>query len=222
MEPGTLLVDRAYDELQRAILNRRLTPGTPLSVPKLAEELGISRSPVREAVLRLTGAGLAVNVPHKGAVVAAMEVGDFVDLFEVREPLEGIAARRAATRANAGDIRNLCAILDAHEDVVDSGEVGPQVEFDMAFHRRVREIADNPELTALLDRIQVRSHLALNTLWEGRGTSRRSLDFHREILSAIEAGDPHAAEHAAREHIAEVRERIGDASGGQGTKKETA
>ena len=207
VEGATLLVDRAHRELERAILDHRIPPGTPLSVPKLAEQLGISRSPVREAVLRLTAAGLAVNVPHKGAVVAEIAVEDFSDLFEVREPLEGVAARRAAANATAEDLNDLRSILAQHEKVVGGDDVDCQVELDMRFHQRIREIAANAELSVSLDRIQMRSHHALNTLWRG-GTSRHSLDRHYEIFNAIEAGDGAAAETAARIHIAEVRSRI--------------
>ncbi len=206
----TLLVDRAHRELERAILERRIPPGTPLSVPKLAQRLGISRSPVREAVLRLIAVGLAANVPHKGAVVAEIAVEDLADLFEVREPLEGLAARRAAANATPPDIEDLRAILAEHEHLV-GGDVDSQVELDMRFHQRVREIAASAELTTALDRIQVRSHHALNTLWRGRGTSRQSLDRHREICEAIATGDGEAAEAAARAHIGEVRSRIVDA-----------
>jgi DNA-binding GntR family transcriptional regulator len=208
MEGATLLVDQAHRELERAILDDRIPPGTPLSVPKLAQQLGISRSPVREAVLRLIAAGLAANVPHKGAIVAEIAVADFADLFEVREPLEGVAARRACTNATPEDLDELRAILAEHERVVGGDDVDCQVELDMRFHRRIREIAANAELTASLDRIQMRSHHALNTLWRGRGTPRRSLDRHYEIFDAIEAGDGDAAEAAARIHIAEVRTRI--------------
>ena len=210
MKRARLLGDQAYDQLQRAILRRDLAPGTPLSVPKLAEQLGISRSPVREAVLRLTSVGLAVNAAHKGAVVAEVRIDDLDSLFEVREPLEGIAARRAASRATAGEIKQLRAIVDAHEELVESGEVASQVELDIAFHKRVRDIADSADLTAALGRIQLRAHLALESLWGVQGTSRRSLDFHWQILEAIESGNVEAAEVAARAHIAEVRARISD------------
>lgn len=211
LEPGGLLADSAYDALVRAILSNELQPGTPLSVPELARVLEISRSPVREAVQRLISDGLASSTPRRGAVVSEIRAADFDALFEVREPLEGLAARRAAAAITPDGLAELAFILDAHEQVLPAGDPDSQIEHDMAYHRTIRQIARNPELNALLNRIQMRSHLALVTLWRAEASSRLSLNEHREIQGALEAGDPDAAEEAARRHIRRVRARVGDA-----------
>ncbi len=114
LEPGDLLADRAYRQLSRAILRNQLAAGTPLSVPELARRLNISRSPVREAVQRLIYDGLAANVPHRGAIVSEIKPDDFRGLLEVRQVLEGLAARLATERATDDDLRSLHDVLEDH------------------------------------------------------------------------------------------------------------
>ena len=117
LEPGDLLADRAYRQLSRAILRNQLVAGTPLSVPELARRLNISRSPVREAVQRLIYDGLAANVPHRGAIVSEIKPDDFRGLLEVRQALEGLAARLATERATDDDLRSLHDVLEDHARV---------------------------------------------------------------------------------------------------------
>lgn len=106
--------------------------------------------------------------------------------------------------------RQLPAILDTPERVVAGSNIAAPVEPDMACSKLVREIASNADRTTLLNRIQGRSHLALNTRWRERATSRGSRDEHCEIPAAI-AGDPETAEQTARRHIAAARTRIAGA-----------
>lgn len=208
IEPGDLLADRAYRHLCEGILRDKLQAGTQLSVPALARQMQISRSPVREAVQRLIYEGLAEHVPHRGAVVSRVRADDFSDLLEVRELLEGLAARRAATRMTPDDLAELKAILEAHERVVDSGNDVPNVEYDIAFHQRIREVAGNPHLQITLTRIQARAHLSLYTLWRGERNPHYALDEHRKMYGALATGDPDAAETAARLHIQQLRDRV--------------
>ncbi len=214
--PGELLADAAYNSLRGAILDGRLEPGSQLSVPDLARRMEISRSPVREAVQRLIADGLATAIPRKGAIVSEIEPSDLDDLFQVRALLEGLAAERAAERADAVALAGLQDLLEQHEAVVSAGDVAAQVELDMQYHRAIRKLADNSELNTILDRIEVRSHLALNTLWERPASSRLSVDEHRAIFEAIAAADGSAARQAAEAHVRSVRRRVDDhlASGG--------
>ena len=122
IEPGDLLADRAYRQLSRAILRNQLVAGDALSVPELARRLNISRSPVREAVQRLIYDGLAANVPHRGAIVSELKPDDFRGLLEVRQALEGLAARLATERATDEQLRSLREVLDEHAVVVEAGD----------------------------------------------------------------------------------------------------
>ncbi|MGW0559280.1 GntR family transcriptional regulator [Streptomyces sp. NPDC003016] len=209
---GSLLADRAYEELKSAVLANRLRPGDALSVPALATGMGISRSPVREAVQRLIHDGLASHVPHRGAVVSTVDVEDVRQLYAVREVMEGLAARLATERLDATGVAELRELLEQHERVVASDfEEQAHIEMDMAYHRLIREVAGNPHLTAALDTIQGKAHLALHSLWRSPEAPRLAVQEHRRIFEAMTSGDPDAAEHAAREHIRRLRIRLSQA-----------
>ena len=210
IEPGSLLADRAYARIRDAILANQLPPGTPLSVPELARQMKISRSPVREAVQRLIYDDLAVHVPYRGAVVASVEVEDLRELYVVRELLEGLAARLATERVTVSDLADLRAIIAAHEDVVDAGDERAHVELDMAYHRLIREIGANTHLNAVLQQIQGKAHLAQHQLWRGPDAPRLALEEHQRVLDAMAAGDAAEAERAAKAHIARLRVRLGE------------
>lgn len=209
---GNLLADQAYEELKGAVLANRLQPGDSLSVPALAAQMGISRSPVREAVQRLIHDGLATHVAHRGAVVATVDVEDVRQLYVVREVMEGLAARLATERLDATKVAELRALLEDHERVVASGENEKlHIEMDMAYHRLIREVAGNVHLTAALDTIQGKAHLALHSLWRSPDAPRLALEEHRRIFEAMTAGDTDAAERAAREHVRRLRIRLSQA-----------
>lgn len=201
-----LLADRAYREIQSAIFARKFTPGAPLSVPKLAQQLNISRSPVREAVQRLVHDGLAVSIAHQGAVVAHVSLEDLQQLYEVREMLEALAARRATERLDQIAQKDLQSIVEQHRKVLDRKEgVATHIELDMQFHKRIRELADNRYLAEFLDNLQGQICLAMHSLWRSDDAPRHALEEHQEILEAILDNDPDRAEAATRAHIRRVR-----------------
>jgi DNA-binding GntR family transcriptional regulator len=209
VEPVELLAARAYQRIRDAILTNRLLPGERLSVPELARQMNISRSPVREAVQRLVHDGLAVNVPHRGAVVASVDLEDLRHLYAVREVLEGLAARLAALRADPTRLARLGMILEQHERVVSDGDGGPaHVEFDIRYHQAISELSGNPHLQTMLGRIQGRAHLARHSLWSGTGAPGIAVQEHRRIFEALVARDPEAAERAARDHVVGVLDRL--------------
>lgn len=202
---GELLADRAYEEIRDAIFTHALPPGTALSVPELARQLAISRSPVREAVQRLIYDGLAVALPYKGAVVANVSVDDLIQLFEVREMLEGLATRRVTERLTPSTKAELEGVVERHGEALKRKDLASHVEMDMRFHSVIRESASNVPLSEMLDRLQARVRLAMHSLWQGDDAPRRALEDHKKILAAISAGDAEEAEAAARAHIARVR-----------------
>ncbi|WP_328325255.1 MULTISPECIES: GntR family transcriptional regulator [unclassified Streptomyces] len=209
---GSLLADRAYEELKGAVLANRLRPGDALSVPALATQLGISRSPVREAVQRLIHDGLATHIAHRGAVVATVDVEDVRRLYVLREVMEGLAARLATERLDATRVSELRDLLERHEQVVAAGDdEQAHTEMDMAYHRLIREVADNAHLTSALDTVQGKAHLALHALWRSPRAPRLAVEEHRRIFEAMTAGDPDAAELAARDHIRRLRIRLSQA-----------
>ena len=209
IEAGDLLADRAHSQLSAAILRNELAPGTSLSVPELARRLGISRSPVREAVQRLIWDGLADYRGRRGTVVVSIDLNGFLGLLEVREVLEALAARLAAERGTADEREALRAI---HEELEALGsEASDEAAFaaiDMRFHAAIREMSRNADLYASLARSQGRAHLSLNTLWQGERNVRATQLEHAAICDAIMNGDSDRAQEAARTHIASLRQRV--------------
>jgi DNA-binding GntR family transcriptional regulator len=216
LEQGGQLAERTYEAIKSAILVNRLPPGTPLSVPELARQLGVSRSPVREAVQRLIYDGLATHVPNRGAEVSLVDIDDLRQLYLVREQLEGLAARLATEHLDTDSLACLRGIVAEHEAALDgSGTDGDDttahIDLDRRFHRTLRELAGNPHLTAALEPMAGRSHFALHSLWRSPDAPRLALDEHRQIVEAMVAGDPELAAEAARRHIARLRTRLSQA-----------
>jgi DNA-binding GntR family transcriptional regulator len=210
---GGLLTDRTYEVLKSAILANELEPGTALSVPELARQLNVSRSPVREAVQRLIYDGLATYAPHRGAEVSRVDVDDLRELYVVRELLEGLAARLATERLDADQLATLNAIIAEHDRALrDGADNARHIELDMRFHRLIRDAAGNKHLTAVLEPIAGRAHFALHSLWRSPEGPRLALDEHKRVVDAMIAGDPELAEAAAREHIARLRIRLAHAT----------
>lgn len=199
--------DAVYERLRDAIFTGILPPGSKLSIPALAESLGVSRSPVREAVVRLTQERFAREEPRRGAVVARVDLPELVRLYEVREVLEGLAARLAVLHGSEAFFAELTRTHREHEQAVTAGDTTRHMELDMRFHQLSRSAADNPELLRLLDDIQGRVRLAMLTTTVTSGPSL-AVEDHRLILEAIVARDAELAEQRARAHIVRLRQAL--------------
>ncbi|RBM14761.1 GntR family transcriptional regulator [Prauserella sp. PE36] len=200
----TRVADAVYERLREMIFTGELSPGARLSVPALAESLDVSRSPVRDAVLRLVQERLASEEPRRGAIVASVGLAELVSIYEIREVLEGLAARLAVENAGRKLVRALKEALDEHEAATRTADLAASTEADLRFHRLIREAAGNPEVIRLLDDVQTQVRLAMRTTTVTAGP-RQAIDDHRAILTAIESGDAVAAEQAARAHIFRLR-----------------
>lgn len=197
------IADAVYERLREEVLSGQLTPGSRLSVPALAERLRVSRSPVRDAVLRLIQDRLAVEEPRRGAVVAQMGPTELAALYEVREVLEGLATRLAVENSGRRLVEALRGALAEHERAVRVADIAGHTAADLRFHALIRRASGNTEVAHLLEGIQSRVRLAMRTTTITGGPHNAVRD-HRAILAAIEAGDPAAAEAAARAHIARL------------------
>lgn len=206
------VVDTVYRRLREMIFSGKLPPGTRLSVPALAESLEVSRSPVRDAVLRLVQERLATGEPHRGAVVASVGATELEMIYEVREVLEGLAARLAVENAGRRLVRALRDTLAEHERAAGAADLAAAAEADVRFHQLIRQGSANPELVRLLDDIQVQVRLAMRTTVATAGP-RQAIADHRAILAAIESADPAEAELAARAHVARLRGVLAEQAG---------
>lgn len=204
-EPAGLLVDTVYARLVDRILSGELAPGTALSVPALAAEMDVSRSPVRESVQRLIVEGLAVHVPRAGAKVGKVTAEDFAEVMAVRELLDGYAAQEAAVLASTSEIAHLHSLLAEQEAQIDA-EPDPLKDswLDLNFHTAVRDLARNSTLSGALHRLDTKAHLYNSSLWSDPHNRRLMFKEHRRIVQAIDSGDSPAARRAAESHVASV------------------
>jgi DNA-binding GntR family transcriptional regulator len=138
---------RAYAGIREAILNLSLQPGEPLHEVVLAERLGVSRTPVREAIRRLQSEGLVESSPSRGVAVAQVSVEDVENAYMVLEVLEGLAGRLAAQRITEDAANGLRRLISELQDAAVAADVERWTRLDAEFHDRVREIAANAKLS---------------------------------------------------------------------------
>lgn len=204
---GERVGEMLYRTLRDRIISGELRPGTRLSVPGLAEEFQVSRSPVRDAVIRLVQDELARETMNRGAVVARIEGEELVSLYEAREALEWAVARLAAERYSPALRRRLLALLTEHRQVAEAGDFTRHIELDAAFHREIRQAAQSPVLTRMLDGVQSRVMIAMRSTSLTGGMTQAVAD-HQVIFEALCSGDPDAAGEAARSHIRRLKELL--------------
>ncbi|MFC8732072.1 GntR family transcriptional regulator [Luteimicrobium sp. NPDC057192] len=194
-----------YDVLRTEIIDGTLAPDERLSEPALAARLGVSRTPVREALRRLEAETLVVEQPTGGVRVAPLDVADARRVYEVRGRLEGLLARRAAERvaddaaADSADVARLARLVELMDAVRDHDD--EVLRIGAEFHAVVERLADDRLCAALLR--QIRGHVdRYRTLAtrERVGTTAH-VDEHRAVARAVVGGDPDAAEDAMRAHI---------------------
>lgn len=205
------LADKVFALLQDDIVLGKIPAGTKLGETELASRYGVSRGPLREAIRRLESRKLIVREPHVGTRVASLKSEDLVEIYRVREALEGMAARLAAENMTTDEVRGLSEVLTAHEQQQDLKEDSGyfQREGDLDFHYRIIQGSHNQTLIDLL--IGELYHLVRMYRYQFSMTANRpqkALGEHRRIVEAIEAKDGEMAELLMRRHISRARENI--------------
>ena len=191
------------DELRRLVITGELAPGTRIVEDRLAERLGVSRNPVREALQALAGEGFVELLPRRGAVVAQVTAEQAEDLFDVRTALEPLAARLAARRADPDGVDRLRDVLRRARDATDLGELDLLATYNTQFHSLVVELSGNDYLSLLVAPMARRVQWVFRTSAATRAP--HSWTEHEELLRAIASGDEEYAEAVARSHVAAAR-----------------
>ncbi|RMR54887.1 GntR family transcriptional regulator [Pseudomonas cichorii] len=211
VEDSETLSENVFRRIQAAIVKGEIAPGSKISEPELARTYGISRGPLREAIHRLEGQRLLVRVPHVGARVVSLSHAELIELYEIRESLEGMACRLAAERMTAEQIDELRTVLDTHErDAAFQAGVGYyQQEGDFDFHYRIIQGSGNKTLSQMLcgELYQlVRMYRIQFSTTPNR--PRQAFAEHHRILDAIAERDGELAELLMRRHIGASRRNI--------------
>jgi DNA-binding GntR family transcriptional regulator len=202
-EPASLK-DKAYQTLKDAILTLKLGPGTPLVETVLAKELGISKTPVRDALQELEREGFVTRVLFRGTYVTELNFKDLQEIFQLRAVLEGLATRLAAPLLTSQQLEQIEQKLTAAEAALAEGDLARCSELGRYLHDAVIENCANQRLILInrnLDDHMQRFRLTSDQI---RGRLNKSLVEHRRILDGLRRGDPAAAEQAMREHLSSV------------------
>lgn len=204
MEPVPVmesLTDRVHAELRRAIINGQLVPGTLHSIYKLAEQLGVSRTPVREALVKLAEQGMVAIERNRGVRILSTSVHDLEEILSLRLLLEIPATRRAASMVTDELMDGLADALQRMRDAADVEDIHEMMVHDRRFHRLILEAAGNLRLAAIVD------DLRDLILTRGASTANRTrsldviLEEHRALMEAVRAGDPQLAGDLMLEHL---------------------
>ena len=202
------LRDQVLVELRRRIVEAEYPPGERLREDRLAQDFGVSRNPVREALRVVEAEGFVHVEPRRGAVVATPDERTMRDLFAVRALLEPLAARLAAERATSADLIGLRGLLEAARTATDEGDYARVAQLNTALHARVAELSGNRWV------VQFSATMYRHVQWVFRlGAPVRAVHSWREhvrLVEALEARDPEAAERAAAEHVLAARQAAVD------------
>ncbi|MFB8084859.1 GntR family transcriptional regulator [Streptomyces sp. NPDC055992] len=197
--------ERVYTHVKDAVLDRRYEGGTLLTEGGLAEAVGVSRTPVREALLRLEVEGLLKLYPKKGALVLAVSAQEIADVVETRLLVEEFAARKAVP-ASPQLISRLEALLEEQRQFSEAGDLATVSVKDRCFHAEIVRHAGNEILSRLYDQLrdrQLRMGVAVMEAHPDRIAA--NITEHGELLEAIRAGDAEGAAQVVRRHVGRVK-----------------
>ncbi|WP_428030930.1 GntR family transcriptional regulator [Ancylobacter sp.] len=195
---------RIYDMLRECIVGGEMLPGASVSEKELAERHQVSRTPIREALLRLAEERLIDIFPQRGTFVSRINVEALRDGMVIREALERVAVRRASARVSDADIAELRLVLDRQEMSERARDWAGFHAGDEEFHRRVAILSGHPNLwrVARQEKVQIDRCRVLHLPMSGR--REMVMQEHRAILDALAARDPDAADRAMAEHLGNV------------------
>lgn len=201
--PKDLLSDRVYLRVRTAITEGAFSPGDRLVEYRIAQDLGVSQAPVREAMRRLRAEGIVEGTKRGATFVRAMSREQMRDVYEVRTELECMAARRAATRQpTVEDLSGLQTTLRSLMVAAKTEDVSRFVDLDLAVHREVFRLSGSPALAAAAAPLLAQTGaFVIHTGQVHLQDPVRTARLHRPIYNAIKSGDPGRAEAAIRRHV---------------------
>ena len=205
------LRDVVFNTLREAILRGELKPGERLMEIQLANKLGVSRTPIREAIRKLELEGLVLMIPRKGAEVAQITEKSLRDVLEVRRALENLAVQLACLRMSPQTLADLKAAARAFEEILGGEDVTAVAEVDVAFHDVIYMATDNQRLISLLNNLREQMYRYRVEYLKKKECHKQLLWEHQEIIRAIEAGEIDVATKITEQHIDNQVEAVSDA-----------
>lgn len=207
MPPGprngsTPLRDQVRDDLRQRIVTGALVPGQRIVERDIAQQLGVSRLPVREAIRMLEAEHVVEMIPRRGVVVRRLKKRDVEELFDAREALEVLAVQQAAQRATDAELRRLSRIAETGTKAARAGDDRKAAASQERFHDEILQLSHNQLLLEMLGPLQARLHW----LFRQGGDAQRLCNEHRKLAEAIATRDPELAGKEALDHVRRNRE----------------
>ena len=201
------LTNVVQQEIERAILVGEYAPGTKLIEATLAEKMGVSRGPVREAFRMLEEAGLVRTEKNRGVFVRDIPIDEAVEIFDLRAAMDELVGRQLAAHITPAQLKEVKGLVDQMEKAVKAEDAYNYHLLNLKFHDRLVEMAGNRKLTAiyrkLIKELSLFRRLNLADGW----LMPISASEHRQIVKAIASGNPEAAGRALYDHVMESKER---------------
>ena len=211
VDRGTLS-DRVMRSVAEAIINEKLDPGGLLVESQIAEQMGVSRGPVREALVQLEHMGLVERISHKGTFVRELSEKDLRELYTLRSVLEGLAARLITKNYDTEALELLEGLVEQMQQAAENGDLETLLDLDLQFHNNLCSLSGHELLIRVwMNHLQMRFRLKRSLLLRKERLytdPMEAVELHRHIVEVICSGDPQAAERAAVQHAIEGGERL--------------
>ena len=202
-------VGDAYERLKEEIRTNRLAPGFQAPEPEIAVRLGMSRTPVREALIRLEAEGLVELVPRRGVRVLPIRADDMREIYEILTALEpAAAANLAARKPSPEELEPLDRATTEMEAALEQGDLDAWAAADDRFHRSLLKLHGNRRLLSFVNSLYDQAHRARIITLRMRGLPRKSTEEHREIVEHLLAGDAEGTRRAFRKHRNRASEEL--------------
>lgn len=202
-----LYTDQVFNSIKEIIIRGDYQPGQRIGEVELAKHLGVSRSPIREAIQRLGQEGLVTLIPHKGAFVTSLSLNEIGDLIDVREALEVKAVILASERANEKDLKGVSDSLNAARNALINNR-HTQYPWNLDFHLQIAKCSKNKKLQQKVYEINAQLLLIRFKSGSEKGRARQAYAEHSEILKALQKGDAAKAKALMKRHIRTFYENI--------------
>lgn len=202
------LRDVVFQTLREAILKGDLKPGERLMELQLASKLGVSRTPIREAIRMLEQEGLAVTIPRKGAEVAKMTEKNMEDVLQIREALDDLAVQAACDKMTEQQLVDLTLTMKNLENAIQAGNLNKIIEYDVEFHDIIYESTDNPKLVTILSNLREQIYRYRVEYLKEKDHYPMLVKEHEEIVEALKEKNKGRVADAMHSHIRNQAEAV--------------
>ncbi|MBU4349610.1 GntR family transcriptional regulator [bacterium] len=208
IEGYELLSQKVYRILKTEIVKRNLKPGTKLLEVKIAKQMGVSRTPVREAIRELVAEGFVKMIPNQGVIVSIASIEDTQEVLQIRSVLEGLAARLATKVINGEEIKELEKYIEQMEYYANKDNALAFSKMDVEFHELILNICGNNRLIQIRKNLSDQAHRYRIRSLSIPGRLKHSLKEHQEIVKALKRKDSEQAGRLSQKHIENVLKNI--------------